>query len=197
MKILVATTNKGKKIEIQSLCDNAPVELVFPSDLGITTDVEETGSTYAENAALKAETLCRLSHLPTLADDTGLEVQALDGRPGLHSARYVAIAGATDADRRAKLLSELRGKPTPWLARFVCVVALAEPGKPTQFFEGEVRGEIIQQESGDHGFGYDRLFWIPQVGKTLADLTLEEKNGISHRAMAVKKAIAFIFQQQL
>jgi XTP/dITP diphosphohydrolase len=90
------------------------------------------------------------------------------------------------------MLVELSEKPTPWLARFVCVVALAEPGKPTQYFEGEVKGEIIQQESGDNGFGYDRIFWIPRVSKTLADLSMEEKNRLSHRAVAVKKAITFL-----
>ena len=189
MKILIATNNNGKKKEIAALFEGTAIELCFPADLGITKDVEETGTTYAENAALKAETLCQLSGMLTLADDTGLEVAALDGRPGLHSARYIPIEGATDADRRAKMLEELSDKPKPWLARFYCVVALASPGAITRFFDGEVRGEIVPAESGDHGFGYDRIFWIPQAGKTLADLTMEEKNHISHRAMAVKKAI--------
>jgi len=192
MKILIATNNKGKKVEISALFEGHPFELCFPADLGIDKDVDETGTTYAENAALKAETLCQLSGLVTLADDTGLEVAALDGRPGLHSARYVPIPGATDADRRAKLLSELADKPSPWLARFVCSVAVAAPNLPTQYFEGEVKGEIITRESGDFGFGYDRIFWIPQAGKTLADLPMPEKNLISHRAMAVNKAIKYL-----
>ena len=192
MKILIATTNKGKKKEISALFEGFPFELVFPSDLGITTDVAETGSSYAENAALKAEALCAQSGMLTLADDTGLEVDALDGRPGLHSARYLPIQGATDADRRAKLLHELQPKTAPWIARFYCVVAVASPGLPTQFFEGELKGRIIESESGDHGFGYDRLFWIPALSKTLADLSMEEKNTISHRAMAVKKAIQYL-----
>jgi XTP/dITP diphosphohydrolase len=191
MKLLIATTNHGKQKEIQSLFEGSGFELCFPTDLGIHVDVEETGSTYAENAALKAETLCNLSGMPTLADDTGLEVEALDGRPGLHSARYIPIQGATDADRRAKLLEELQPKPIPWLARFFCVVALAEPEKLTQLFEGEVKGEILSHESGDNGFGYDRLFWIPQLSKTMADLSMEEKNQLSHRAVAVKKAIEY------
>jgi XTP/dITP diphosphohydrolase len=192
MELLIATNNNGKKKEISSLFEGTSIKLCFPGDLGIVTDVDETGSTYAENAALKSETLCRLSGRLTLADDTGLEVAALDGRPGLFSARYVAVAGATDANRRAKLLSELRDKPKPWLARFVCLVALSEPGHPTRYFDGEVQGEIIPAESGENGFGYDRIFWIPQVGKTLADLSMEEKNLISHRAMAVKKAIDYL-----
>ncbi|MDP3721063.1 MAG: RdgB/HAM1 family non-canonical purine NTP pyrophosphatase [Anaerolineaceae bacterium] len=194
MKILIATNNKGKKAEISALFEGFPFELCFPTDLGIDTDVDETGSTYAENAALKAETLCQLSGLVTLADDTGLEVAALDGRPGLHSKRYVPTAGATDADRRAKLLVELTDKPTPWLARFVCSVAVAAPGMPTQYFDGEVQGEIITRESGEYGFGYDRLFWIPQVGRTLEDLPMLEKNQISHRAVAVNKAIQYLIK---
>lgn len=189
MKLFIATTNKGKRKEISSLFESTSFELVFPEDLHLYAEVIETGETYAENAALKAETLCRLSNMLTLADDTGLEVDALDGRPGLHSARYVPIEGATDADRRDHLLEELRDKPTPWFARFCCVVALAAPHKPTLFFEGEVRGQILQQESGEHGFGYDRLFFIPQMNKTMADLSMQEKNQISHRAMAVKKVI--------
>lgn len=194
MKLLIATNNKGKKSEISAIFKGVPVELCFPADLGIDQDVEETGSTYAENAALKAETLCKLTGLLTLADDTGLEVAALDGRPGLHSKRYVPTLGATDADRRAKLLAELTDKPTPWLARFVCVVAVAAPDMPTQTFDGEVQGEIITSESGDYGFGYDRIFWIPQAAKTLADLPMPEKNKISHRAVAVKKAINYLLK---
>lgn len=194
MKLLIATNNNGKKNEITALFEGVPVELCFPAELGIDIDVEETGSTYAENAILKAETLCQLSGLLTLADDTGLEVAALDGRPGLHSKRYVSTPGATDADRRAKLLAELADKPTPWLARFVCTVAVAAPGMPTQSFDGEVQGEIITRESGDYGFGYDRIFWIPQVSKTLADLPMPEKNQISHRAMAVNKAIQYLLK---
>ncbi len=194
MKLLIATNNNGKKNEISALFEGVPVELYFPADLGIDQDVEETGLTYAENAALKAETLCKLSGMLTLADDTGLEVFALDGRPGLHSKRYVSIEGATDADRRAKLLAELADKPTPWLARFVCTVAVAGPGQPTQLFDGEVAGEIITRESGDYGFGYDRIFLIPEVGRTLADLNMPEKNLVSHRAMAVKKAIQYLLK---
>lgn len=194
MKLLIATNNKGKKKEIAALFEGVPVELCFPADLGIDQDVDETGFTYAENAILKAETLCKLSGLLTLADDTGLEVMALDGRPGLHSARYVPTPGATDADRRAKLLAELADKPRPWLARFVCTVAVANPDMPTRSFDGEVQGEVITRESGDYGFGYDRIFWIPQAGRTLADLPMPEKNLISHRAMAVKKAIEYLIK---
>jgi len=189
MKILIATNNPGKKEEIAAILGAYPLEWCFPADLGINVEVPETGSTYSENAALKAETLCKLSGMLTLADDTGLEVTALDGRPGLHSARYVPTPGATDADRRARLLAELQDKPKPWSARFVCVVALAAPEAPTRFFEGEIKGEIVPQESGEHGFGYDRIFWIPQAGRTLADLDMPEKNRISHRAVAVTRSV--------
>ncbi len=187
MKILVATNNQGKKKEIMALFEGSGVELVFPDQLKIETDVEESGSTYAENAALKAETLCAISGMPTIADDTGLEVEALEGRPGLYSARYHPDPFATDVDRRARLLAELKEKPAPWRARFVCVVAYARPNQPTLFFEGELRGEIIPQESGDLGFGYDRLFGIPEKNKTLADLSMAEKNQISHRARAITR----------
>ena len=114
--------------------------------------------------------------MAVLADDTGLEVDALGGAPGLHSARFSTIVGATDADRRAKLLSVLAGTPRPWTAHFTCVVVVAFPLQPLQLFEGAVYGEIIEEERGEHGFGYDRLFYIPRAGRTLAELDLEEKN---------------------
>lgn len=192
MKLLVATTNIGKKNEFSSLFSHTDFELVFPNDLGLHFDVEENGSSYSENAQIKAETLLRHSGLITLADDTGLEVDALDGRPGLHSARYAAIPGATDVDRRAKLLSELNDKPSPWRARFFCAVALARPNQPIEYFTGEVKGEIINQERGENGFGYDKLFWIPELNKTMAELSMEEKNKYSHRAIAVNKVIRYL-----
>ena len=187
MKILVATNNKGKRSEIEALFKGLKIDLLFPNQLNINAEVEESGSTYAENAALKAETLCRISGLPTIADDTGLEVEALEGRPGLHSARYHPDPLATDADRRARMLDELKEKPAPWRARFVCVVAYARTNLPTLFFEGELRGEIIPHESGDFGSGYDRLFWVAELQKTLAELNMAEKNELSHRARAINR----------
>ena len=141
--LLIATTNPGKLKEMRELLAGLPVKLVLPRDLGINLDVEETGSTYAENAALKARAFCDSSGLMTLADDSGLEVDALDGQPGLHSARYLPIPGASDADRRVYLLKNLAGKPRPWTARFHCSVALAAPGRELQFAEGICAGEII------------------------------------------------------
>ena len=190
--LLLATTNTGKLRELQDLLKDCPISLVTPSDLGLTLEVEETGVTYAENAALKAKAFCQASGLTVLSDDTGLEVEALSGAPGLHSARYSPLPGATDADRRMKLLQALNGAPRPWLARFRCVVAVAVPGQVIQLFEGSVEGAIITRESGEHGFGYDRIFWIPAAGKTLADLDLDDKNRFSHRAIAVRKAIPFL-----
>ena len=188
MKLLIATTNSGKKRELISLLSGSNLQLIFPDELGIKMDVEETGSNYAENAILKAEALCKLSGLVTLADDTGLEVAALGGRPGLFSARYSRAVVNSDAGRRTELLKELAQFPQPWLARFVCVAAVAFPGEVTQTFDGEVAGEIIQQERGEYGFGYDRIFLVSGVRKTMAELNLSEKNLYSHRAIAVNKA---------
>jgi XTP/dITP diphosphohydrolase len=193
-RILLATTNKGKLRELRSLISGLPFDCIAPDEIGLVLDVPETGSTYAENAALKARAYFSASSLAVLADDTGLEVDALDGAPGLHSARFSALPGATDADRRAKLLSELAEKPRPWLARFQCSVAVVLPGREIGLFHGSVEGEIVPSERGEHGFGYDRLFWIPTAGKTMAELNLEEKNAFSHRAMAVKKAIPYLLK---
>lgn len=188
MDLLIATTNAGKKKEFISLLQGIPLDLKFPDDLGIQMDVDETGSTYMENAVLKAETLCQLSGVMTMADDTGLEVAVLDGRPGLHSARYAREKVNTDAGRREHLLTELAYFPRPWTARFVCVVALARSGLATVTFDGHVAGEIIPEERGDYGFGYDRIFYIPSLGKTMAELNLDAKNHYSHRAIAVNQA---------
>lgn len=194
-EVLIATTNKGKQREFTALLSAYPLVCRTPAELGIALDVAETGVTYAENATLKAEAFRREAGIAVIADDTGLEVEALDGAPGLHSARFSSIPGATDADRRAKLLALLRDKPRPWTAVFQCVVALALPGEPVTLFTGSVRGEIIAQERGEHGFGYDRIFYIPEAGKTLAELDMEEKNDFSHRAVAVKKAIPYLLEK--
>jgi len=162
--------------------------------VNLNLDVAETGSSYAENATIKALAYHSATGLPVLADDTGLEVEALYGAPGLRSARFSPLPGATDADRRSLLLGALAGKPSPWLARFQCAVAVAMPGHDIQVFHGSIEGEIIEEERGDHGFGYDRLFYIPVAGKTMAELDLAEKNNFSHRAVAVKKAIPYLVQ---
>lgn len=195
IKILLATSNNGKLRELRSLVEGLDFDFVSPGEIGLALDVPETGDTYAENATLKALAYQSASGLTVVADDTGLEVDALDGAPGLHSARFSTLPGATDADRRAKLLRVLADKPRPWTARFQCAVAVALPGKDVELFIGTVEGEIIPEERGEHGFGYDRLFYIPAAGKTLAELDLLEKNAFSHRAVAVKKAIPYIIDQ--
>ena len=168
------------------------IVLVLPHQLGIEQEVQETGQTYHENAALKALAFCRLSGLVTLADDSGLEVDALGGAPGLHSARYSPLPAASDADRRALLLRNLQGLPRPWLARFRCVVALAAPGSEPprlEFYAGVCPGEIIPNERGSNGFGYDPIFLLSELSKTMAELTTAEKNQLSHRARAVRAAL--------
>jgi XTP/dITP diphosphohydrolase len=184
-KLLIATNNQGKLAEIQSLLSDLDIELVTPTQLSLEMDVVEDGQTYAENAVLKARAFQQATGLLTLADDSGLEVRALDGAPGLHSARYSPKPGATDADRRAYLLEKLTGLPRPWNARFRCVIALAAPGGALRFSEGICPGEIIPVERGNNGFGYDPIFLLPELGKTMAELSMQEKNHLSHRARAV------------
>jgi XTP/dITP diphosphohydrolase len=188
-KLLIATENKGKMRELQELLSELPgIELVLPSQLGIVLNVEETGSTYAENAALKARAYCEAGRMVTLADDSGLEVYALDGAPGIYSARYSSKPGATDADRRAFLLENLKSKPRPWLAHFHAAIAIALPGGEVRIAEGDCPGEIIPEERGSNGFGYDPIFLLNERGLTMAELGENEKNRLSHRARAVANA---------
>lgn len=194
-RLLLATTNSGKLREFRSLLAGLPLQLVDPVEMKLDLHVAETGTTYAENATIKALAYQAASGLPVLADDTGLEVDALEGAPGLHSARFSPQPDATDADRRRLLLDTLAGKPRPWLACFQCAVALALPGHDIRIFHGLVEGEIIEEEQGDHGFGYDRLFRVNDAGKTMAELDLGEKNRYSHRAVAVKKAIPYLLRE--
>jgi XTP/dITP diphosphohydrolase len=200
-KLLIATNNKGKLLEIQALLQDINIELQTPAQIGLKLEVDETGQTYAENAALKGVAFARASGLLTLADDSGLEVQALSGLPGIISARFAPIANATDSDRRVYLLSRLQGNPRPWLARFRCVVALVAPlytntaGAPDsglRYAEGICPGEIIPTERGQNGFGYDPIFLLPEMGRTMAELTMEEKNHLSHRARAVQAALPIL-----
>jgi XTP/dITP diphosphohydrolase len=195
--LLIASTNIGKLREIESILattvlKDCSLELLLPAQIGIQLDVEEDGATYAENAAKKALAYTQASQVITLADDSGLEVDALDGQPGLYSARYAPWQGATDADRRRYLLHNLQGKPRPWVAHFHCTVAIAMPGGEIFYAEGDCPGEIIAEERGSNGFGYDPIFLIPEQGQTMAELPMEEKNQISHRARAVRAAAPVI-----
>jgi XTP/dITP diphosphohydrolase len=187
-RLLLATTNQGKVREYQAILRGIPYAIVTLTDEGIMADVAETGRTYEENARLKAVTLAQISSLLTLADDSGLEVDALGGEPGVRSARY-AGANASDADRNSYLLAKLKNVPErERTARFVCVIAIAEAGGNVQIFEGDCRGLITTAPRGTHGHGYDPVFYVPELGKTMAELTLEEKNRVSHRARAADKA---------
>ena len=188
-KLLLASRNLGKLKELRALLQALPAELLTPYDLNLDLRVAETGSTFAENAARKAQAYASHTGLLTLADDSGLEVAALGGAPGLYSARYVSEPGATDADRRAYLLAQLRGYPRPWEAQFRCVVAVAAPEEPPWFVEGVCPGEIIPEERGDQGFGYDPIFLLPEAGRTMAELEMEQKNRLSHRARAIQAAL--------
>jgi XTP/dITP diphosphohydrolase len=187
-KLILSTTNPGKIRELKALLFDFPAALVTPLDLGLDLTVVEDGETYAENAARKALAYARAAGLLALADDSGLEVNALEGLPGLHSARFSIQPGATDADRRALLLERLQGQPRPWIAHFHCTVALAVPGGEVRFAEGDCPGEIIALERGQNGFGYDPIFLLPELGRTMAELSMEEKNRWSHRARAVRAA---------
>ncbi len=194
MELCLASENKDKLEEFQSILNGQPLKLVTAMQMGILLGVEETGSSYQENAQLKAHAYAQATGLPALADDTGLEVQALRGAPGLFSKRYLPESGATDADRRAYLLDNLQGEPRPWKARFTCVVCIALPDGSEWFTSGEVKGEIIPEERGDFGFGYDRIFQLSALQKTMAELTMLEKNKFSHRAKAVKAAIPILLR---
>lgn len=176
-RLVIATGNTGKLREYRELLAGAGVELV-----AFDSEVDEVGESYAENARLKAETAAARSGLAALGDDSGVEVEALGGFPGIRSARL----GPTQEERTAELLKRLEGKRRPWSARFVCVLALADPSHATQFFEGECRGEIVPEWRGAAGFGYDPVFLVPGTGKTFGEMPPEEKRLYSHRARAVR-----------
>lgn len=193
-RLLLASTNPGKLLELHDLLQGAPLSLVSPQQLGLDLLVSEEGSSYAENAALKAQAFAHASGLNSLADDSGLEVDVLGGAPGLRSHRFAPQPEASDADRRAYLLEQLQGLPRPWRARFFCAVAVAVPGGPVHLAEGECPGEIIPEERGEQGFGYDPIFLVDGLGRTMAELNLSTKNRVSHRARAVRAALPFLLQ---
>jgi XTP/dITP diphosphohydrolase len=194
MRLLIASSNKGKLAEIMALLKDVPLEALLPGDAGIHLDVEEDGHTYAENSMKKALAYCAASGMVTLADDSGLEVEALGGQPGLHSARFSGKPGATDADRRAYLLEKLKGFPQPWPAAFKSTVVIATPDGRTFTLDGECRGQIIPEERGSNGFGYDPIFLVEGLNRTMAELSMEEKNRLSHRARAILAARPVLMQ---
>jgi XTP/dITP diphosphohydrolase len=190
-RLLVATANRGKQREYRALWKDLPAQLVFPDELGIALEVEEDGATFRANAAKKALAFARASGLTAAADDSGLEVDALGGAPGVRSSRW-AGADADDPRRRAFLLEKLRGVAAPRTARFVCVIAVAGPAGNIEYAEGECRGEILGAERGIHGFGYDPLFQPEGRSVTMAEMEPEQKNAVSHRARAARAALPIL-----
>jgi len=184
--LLLATTNPGKLAELRALLRRTGADLKDLRQVGIEIEVPEEGANYAENAVAKSIAYARASGLWTLADDTGLEVDALGGAPGLRSAR---LAG-DDTARRAALLQQLSRHPPPWTACFRCAVALASPGGDTAVGEGECQGEIIPVARGKNGFGYDPLFVVAGTGQTMAELSFDVKNRLGHRAGAVEDLLS-------
>jgi XTP/dITP diphosphohydrolase len=226
-KLLIATNNRGKLIEFQELLRDTNITLITPAQIGLDLDVVEDGHTYAENATKKAVAFAQASKLISLADDSGLEVDALDGAPGLYSARYGSPDGGklSDSERRKYLISKLQDKPRPWTAHFHATIAIVVPAshvtlnevkglehqktetlrspmvgslrvtnEKVYLTEGICPGEIIPEERGTGGFGYDPIFLLTELGKTMAELSLDEKNRLSHRARAVMKAKAVLAQ---
>ncbi len=190
-RLLIGSGNPGKQREYRELLAGLDLELITPDDLDpVPVEPEETGKNFAENAAHKARTYAQASGVRTVADDSGLEVDALRGAPGLRSRRFFGD-DASAAERNTKLLALLEGV-TARGARFVCVTALAWPDGRVELFDGEVRGEIALAPRGEHGFGYDPLFIIAGDGRTMAELPAHEKHRISHRGLAVAKLRAYL-----
>ncbi len=180
-RLVIATGNAGKLGEYRELLAGTGLML-----MAVDPDVAEVGATYAENAQMKAEAAREALALPAVGDDSGVEVDVLRGFPGIHSARI----GPTQKERTQALLDRLRGRPRPWLARFVCTIGLAVPGRSTEFFERECRGEIVPEWRGEAGFGYDPIFLVPEAGRTFGEMSPEEKALYSHRARAVRAMLA-------
>ena len=187
MRLLIASGNKHKIEELKSILEPYGINVIAPIEIGGIPDVEETGITFEENASLKATEIAKLKNEYVFADDSGLEVEALGWKPGIYSARY-AGPGASDLDRINKLLKELDGEENR-KARFVSVIAISDPKGNIQTFRGEVYGKIIYSPKGTSGFGYDPVFLPDGFEKTFAELCSSEKNRISHRANAMKKAL--------
>ncbi len=186
-KLLLATNNQAKVLEYKSLLHDLPYELVTLAEQGITTVVSEEGESMEENARLKATVLAAESQLLALADDSGLEVDALGGEPGRLSARY-AGEGASDRDRNNHLLTRLKSvSEDKRSARFRCIIAIATPDGKVEFCSGECQGFITFAPRGEHGFGYDPVFYLPELGKTMAELPLSLKNQVSHRGRAARQ----------
>lgn len=190
--LLLATRNSHKIREFAEILDGIEIKSAF-IETGITDEVDETGSTFEENAKIKGEYLSRFTDQPVIADDSGIEVEYLNGAPGIYSARYAGI-NATDEANNLKLLKALNGV-SKRDARYVCVIALAQKGKTIRTFRGEVKGSITSAPKGVNGFGYDPIF-LTADGRTMAELSSEEKHKISHRKRAIELLKSFLFENQ-
>ena len=186
MKVVLASKNKHKLVEISQILAKLDIELVLQSELGVDIDVEETGTTFEENSFQKAEAVMKATGLPALADDSGIAVDALNGEPGVYSARYGFDDSLDDWGRLLLLLKNTEHVPDGQRqAQFVCVITLVMPDGRTVQARGEVHGELLRHPAGSGGFGYDPIFFYPPYGKTLAEVSAEEKNQVSHRAKAL------------
>ncbi len=186
-KLVLASQNAGKLRELRALF-GAEYDVSSMGELGVDMEIEETGTTFEENARIKAETLCARTGCAALADDSGLEVDCLGGAPGVYSARYAGKHG-DDAANNALLVANVRDFPAPRIARFVSAVALARPGRETLIARGDCEGEVLLEERGEGGFGYDPLFYSHDLHKTFAEASADEKNAVSHRARALKNLV--------
>ena len=187
MKMVLASKNPHKLVEIQKIVERFDIQLVLESELGVDIDVEETGTTFEENSLLKAKAVMEATGLPALADDSGIAVDALNGAPGVYSARYGFDDTLDDWGRLQLLLKNTENVPDGQRrAQFVCVITLMTPEGQMIQARGEVHGELLRAPAGTGGFGYDPIFYYPPLGKTLAEVAPEEKNHVSHRARALK-----------
>ena len=187
MKVVLASKNPHKLVEINKITEKFGFELVLQSQLGVDIDVEETGSTFEENSFIKAEAVMKATGLPALADDSGIAVDALNGEPGIYSARYGFDPSLDDWGRLELLLKNTEQVPDGQRqAQFVCVITMVTPDGQVIQARGEIHGELTREPRGENGFGYDPIFFYPPLGKTTAELSAEEKNAVSHRANALK-----------
>lgn len=186
VRVIVATSNTGKLLEFRQALEPLGWELLGVAPFGVTMPLED-GMTYEENSLIKAAGICHATRTPAIADDSGLEVEALNGAPGVYSARFGSLH--SDLERNLYLLDLLRDAPLPRKAKFVSVVTLALPDGHVESYRGEVEGELLEGPRGLSGFGYDPLFYLPSLGKTFAELSLEEKRSISHRGRALEQLL--------
>lgn len=187
MKVVLASKNKHKLEEISKITEKFGFELILQSQLGVDIDVEETGSTFEENSFLKAETVMKATGLPALADDSGIAVDALGGEPGIYSARYGFDESLDDWGRLELLLKNTEHVPDGQRqAQFVCVITMVTPEGKTIQARGEIHGELLRAPRGEHGFGYDPIFYYPPLGMSTAEMDPEQKNQVSHRGNALK-----------